>query len=85
MKKLIYGSFSLQNSNFFVTNFSVTNFLPQFQNWFKKGLYSHLEKGSFTSLKIEPWRAVEAHNGGLEAQNAAVEGQYASGRRFAVL
>jgi hypothetical protein len=33
-------------------------------------------------LKIELWRAVDAHNGGLEAQNEALEGLETSGRRF---
>jgi hypothetical protein len=63
----------------------VTNFLPQFQKISKKGLYSHSEKGFFTRLKIELWKAVDARNGGLEAQNAAVAGPYANGRRFATL
>jgi hypothetical protein len=35
----------------------------------------HLSKNSKAIvLKIEPWRAVNAHNGGLEAQNGALEG-----------
>jgi hypothetical protein len=31
---------------------------------------------------MEPWMAVDVHNGGLEAQNGALEGLYTSGRRF---
>jgi hypothetical protein len=30
-------------------------------------------------LKMEPWRAVNAYNGGVEAQNGAVEGLKTSG------
>jgi len=33
-------------------------------------------------LKMEPWRAVDAQNEGLEAQNRGLEGLYASGRRY---
>jgi hypothetical protein len=34
---------------------------------------------------MEPWRAVDAHNGGLEAQNGALEGLLTSFCRFASL
>ncbi len=34
---------------------------------------------------MEPWRAVDAHNGGVEAQNEAVKGLKTSARRFATL
>jgi hypothetical protein len=34
-------------------------------------------------LKIEPWRAKDAHNGGVEVQNGAMEGLETNGRRFA--
>ncbi len=37
----------------------------------------------FKILKMEQWRAVDAHNGGVEALNGALEGLYTSGRRFA--
>jgi hypothetical protein len=33
-------------------------------------------------LEIELWRAVDAHNGCLKAQNEALEGLETSGRRF---
>jgi hypothetical protein len=33
-------------------------------------------------VRMEPWIAADAHNGGLEAQNCATESLYASGRRF---
>ncbi len=32
-------------------------------------------------LKLEPWRPVNAHNEGLEAQNEVMEGLKTSGRR----
>jgi hypothetical protein len=32
-------------------------------------------------LIIKPWRAVDAHNGGMEALNGALEGLYTSGHR----
>ena len=35
--------------------------------------------------KMEPWRAVDANNGGVDAQNGAVEGLLTGGRRFASL
>ncbi len=31
-------------------------------------------KAKIQRLKIEPWRAVDAHNGGLEDENRALEG-----------
>jgi hypothetical protein len=34
---------------------------------------------------MEPWMALDIHNGGLEAQNIVLEGLYTSGRRFASL
>jgi hypothetical protein len=34
---------------------------------------------------MESWKAVKVQNGGVEAQNGAIEGLYASGRRFASL
>jgi hypothetical protein len=34
---------------------------------------------------MEPWRAVDAHNGGVEAQNGALEVLHTSGCRFAEL
>jgi hypothetical protein len=34
---------------------------------------------------MEPRRAVEAHNGGVQAQNRALEDLLISGRRFASL
>jgi hypothetical protein len=33
-------------------------------------------------LKMEPWRAVDAQNDGVEAQNRGLKGLYASGRRY---
>jgi hypothetical protein len=33
-------------------------------------------------LKMEPWRAVDAQNEGVEAQNRGLDGLYASGRRY---
>jgi hypothetical protein len=80
-----YGETDIWLFFFTIFEFHVTNFLPQFQKFSKKGLYSHSEKGFFTRLKIELWKAVDARNGGLEAQNAAVAGPYANGRRFATL
>jgi len=32
---------------------------------------------------MEPWRAIDAQTGGVEAQNGGKEGLYASGHRFA--
>jgi hypothetical protein len=41
----------------------------------KAGSRSALEsKFRSCGAQIEPWRAVDAHNGGLEAQNGALEG-----------
>ncbi len=37
------------------------------------------------SAQMEQWRAADAHNGGVEAQNGALEGLYTSGRQFASL
>jgi hypothetical protein len=37
---------------------------------------------SFTGLKMYPRRAVDAHSGGVGAQNGALEGMLTSGRRF---
>jgi hypothetical protein len=34
---------------------------------------------------MEPWRVVDAHSGGVEAQNGALKGLETSGRRFASL
>ncbi len=31
---------------------------------------------------MQPWRAVDSHNGGVETQNGAVEGLKTNGRRF---
>jgi hypothetical protein len=36
-------------------------------------------------LKTELWRATDAHNGGVEDQNGALEVLKTSGRRFAPL
>jgi len=36
-------------------------------------------------LKKEPWRAVDSHNGSVEAQNGAVEGLCTSGGRISSL
>ncbi len=34
---------------------------------------------------MEPWRTMDAHDGGVEAQNEALEGLKTNGRRFASL
>ncbi len=39
-----------------------------------KNLIRIRNKFKAQELKMEPWRAVNAHNGGMEAQNGAVEG-----------
>ncbi len=57
MEKLICGSFF-----FTVFEFFSNKLFAPISKLFKKGLYSHSEKGFFTRLKSEPWRAVEAQN-----------------------
>jgi hypothetical protein len=48
-------------------------------------LHSSQTSGAAIMAKIEPWRALDAHNGGVKAQNGSVEALWIRGRRFASL
>jgi hypothetical protein len=56
-----------------------------FESWIRIRIRTKVKLKKLKRPKIEPLRAVDAHNGGLEAQTGAREGLQTSGHTFASL
>jgi hypothetical protein len=78
------GIFHSSNSTnlFFVVRVADPDLQLSVKSWIRIRIGMKVKVQKLSRYRIEPWRAVYAHNGDLEAQNGELEGLYTRACRF---